>query len=51
MKQLLKKLTHRKRRTGAAPSALAFPDAAAAENYLRKLLHRSPQGRYRPTTV
>ena len=37
MKQLLKKLTHGKRRTGAAPSALAFPDAAAAENYLKAL--------------
>lgn len=37
MKQLLKKLTHGKRHTGAAPSALAFPDAAAAENYLKAL--------------
>ena len=37
MKQLLKKLTHGKRRTGAAPSALAVPDAAAAENYLKAL--------------
>ncbi len=37
MKQLLKKLIHGKRRTGAAPSALAFPDAAAAENYLKAL--------------
>ena len=37
MKQLLKKLTHGKRRTGAAPSALAFADAAAAEDYLKAL--------------
>lgn len=37
MKQLLKKLTHGKRCSGAAPSAPEFPDAAAAENYLKAL--------------
>ena len=37
MKQLLKKLTYGKRRTAAAPSALVFADAAAAEDYLKAL--------------
>ena len=32
MKQLLKKLTHGKRRTAAVPSVLVFTDAAAAED-------------------
>ena len=37
MKQLLKKLTHGKRCSGAAPTMPAFPDAAAAENHLKAL--------------
>ena len=33
MKQLLKKLTYGKRRTGTVPSVLAFADAAAVINH------------------